>query len=108
MLYICLSDVADGLCNGATGELMGIEEHKDGRIFKLIVKFDNPMTGVEARENYPAVQRKYPGGTVVCAKEVEYSLSKTKSVVSSTAKLIQFPLIAAFAITGISLYLLNN
>ena len=32
--------VLDGLVNGAMGELIGVEEEKDARVDKLIVKFD--------------------------------------------------------------------
>lgn len=95
-----ISDVSDGLCNGAMGELIAVEEHQDETVNKMVVKFDNPSTGSTNRENYPAYNKKYPGGTVIKLKEIEYSIARTKSLISSTAKLIQYPLIAAFAITG--------
>ena len=93
-------DVPDGLCNGATGTLVAVVEHVDGTVKCLIVKFDNPNTGADLREQYPAYASKYPSGTVIKMKEVEYSLARTKSLVSTTAKLVQFPLIPAFAVTG--------
>ena len=101
MFNILISDVGDGLCNGAMGELIGVERHYDDSINKLIVQFDNPNTGAASRENYPSLSKKYPSGTVIGSKEVEYSLAKSKSLVSSTAKLVQFPIIAAFAVTGL-------
>ena len=99
-VFIIFPAVSDGLCNGALGELMAVEEHLDGSINKLIIKFDNKATGEATREAYPAYTKKYPGGTVIGLKEVEYSLARTKSLISSTAKLVQYPLIAAFAVTG--------
>ena len=93
-------DVADGLCNGSTGVLMAVEEHLDGKVSKLVVQFDNPDTGMSAREKYPLMRKKYPGGTIITPKEIEYSLARTKSLVSSTAHLIQYPVIPAFAVTG--------
>ena len=75
-------------------------ENKDGTVRNLVVKFDKSSTGANSRECYPAIARKYPEGTVIGKKELEYSLSRNKNIVSSTAKLIQYPLIAAHAITG--------
>jgi len=43
--------------------------------------------------------KKYPQGTVIVKKEVEYSLAKNQGLISSTAKLIQFPLVLAWAVT---------
>ena len=82
------------------GKLIAVIENQDGSVKNLVVKFDKSNTGEAARECYPAVSRKYPGGTVIGKKELEYSLSRNKSLVSSTAKLIQFPIIAAHAVTG--------
>ena len=44
---------------------------------------------------------KYPGGTVITKKQLEYSLAKNaSSIVSSTATLVQYPIILAFAVTA--------
>merc|ERR1719435_605527 len=48
--------------------------------------------------NHPTYAKKYPEGTVITKMEREYTLSKS-SVAGSTARLIQFPLILAFAVT---------
>ena len=72
----------------------------DGKISKFVVNFDNPNTGSVARDRFPFMKKKYPGGTIITPVEVQYSLAKTKSLVSSTATLVQFPLIPAFAVTG--------
>ena len=79
---------------------MAVEENQDGSVNKLIVKFDRDSTGEKARECYPAISRKYPGGTVIGRKELEYSLSRNKSLISSTAKLVQYPLIPSYGVTG--------
>ena len=42
---------------------------------------------------------KYPNGTVIRKTEQDYSLSKTQGLISSTAKLIQIPLVLAWAVT---------
>ena len=98
--FSLFSDVSDGLANGACGVLIAVEEHQDGSPNKLVVRFDIASTGEKSRECYPAFCSKYPGCTVIGRREMEYSLSRIKSVVSSTAKLVQYPLIPAFAITG--------
>ena len=42
---------------------------------------------------------KYPNATVITKIEQDYSLSKTQGLISSTAKLIQIPLVLAWAVT---------
>ena len=54
--------VMDGLANGATGELIGVEKRRDGTVDKLIIKFDKEHTGAETRNACPLVSSKYPGG----------------------------------------------
>ena len=92
-------DVSDLLCNGSTGTVIGIEECQNGNISAVIVKFDNPAAGKESQQRNPAMSKKYPGGTMIKKKEVDYSLAKNKGLVSTTAKLIQFPLVLAWACT---------
>ena len=79
---------------------MAVEENLDGKVTKLIVKFDNPKAGEAAREKHPHKKKRYPGGTIITPKEIQYSLARTKSLISSTANLVQFPVIPAFAVTG--------
>ena len=43
--------------------------------------------------------KKYPGGTVIKKMEKEYSLTRNQGLISSTAKLIQFPIVLAWAVT---------
>ena len=92
-------DVSDLLCNGALGVVIGLEVSKEGAVERVIVKFDNPKAGKRSRINHPTYATKYPEGTVITKMEREYTLSKT-SVGGSTARLIQYPLILAFAVTG--------
>ena len=65
----------------------------------MIVCFDNPKAGLEARKRNPMMLSKYPDGTIISKMEQDYSLAKSKGLVSSTAKLIQFPLVLAWAVT---------
>ena len=93
-------DVSDLLCNGAMETLVGVENFKDGSLDKVIVKFDNPKAGRESRKNHPNYEKKYPEGTVIKKMEYEYMLSrKANIVIGSSAKLIQYPLILAYAVT---------
>ena len=98
MLIYNLS-VSDGLVNGAVGKMVGVESNKLGMVDKLFIKFDNDHIGTDARQAYPSFFTKYPGATVIFRKELEYSLARTNSLVSSTARLVQFPLIPAFGVT---------
>ena len=92
-------DVSDLLYNGSIGTLIGIEENERGIIGALIVKFDNEAAGRESRKQNPMLLRKYPTGTVIKKKEQDYSLARTKGLISSTAKLIQYPIVLAWAVT---------
>ena len=49
---------------------MAVEENLDGKVTKLIVKFDNPKAGQAAREKYPLLKKRYPGGTIITPKAV--------------------------------------
>ena len=42
-------DVSDLLCNGALGTVIGVEESRNGKVEKVIVKFDNPKAGKNSR-----------------------------------------------------------
>ena len=91
-------DVSDLLCNGAMGTLVGVEPFKDGSVDKLVVKFDNSKAGRESRKSHPNYAKKFPEGTVI--KKMEYEISrKANTVIGSSAKLIQYPLILAYAVT---------
>jgi hypothetical protein len=93
-------DVSDLLCNGAMGTLIGVEESEERRVDKLIIKFANPKAGRESRKRNPKYATKYPEGTIITKMEREYTIAKkTKSIIASTEKLIQYPVILAFAVT---------
>ena len=91
--------VHDGLCNGAMGTVVAFEEDRDNTVNKIIVKFDNKETGSEMRKAFPTHTNKYPDCTVIKRMELEYSLGKIQSG-GASAKLIQFPLVSAFAVTA--------
>ena len=92
-------DVSDLLCNGAIGTVLGVGEGLNGVICTVIVKFDNPSAGKQSRERNLMMRNKYPDGTIVKRVEREYSLARNQGLVSSTAKLIQFPLVLSWAVT---------
>ena len=64
------------------------------------LKFDMPKAGEKSRQKHPHYAKKYPGGTVITRVEREYTLARNaNTIVASTAKLVQYPLILAFAVT---------
>ena len=91
--------VYDGLCNGAMGNVLAVEEDDKKCVRRVIVQFDNKNTGGESRKQFPAQAKKYPDGTVITRMELEYSLGKIQAG-GSSAKLSQFPLISSFAVTA--------
>ena len=92
-------DVSDLLTNGAIGTVLGIEESQSGSVSAVIIKFDNPLVGKEARKRKPMMTRKYPDGVAIEKMEKEYSLPKNAGPISSTARCIQFPLTLSWAVT---------
>ena len=92
-------DVSDLLCNGSIGTVIGIEIDSKNSVRAVVVKFDNPGAGRESRARNPGMAKKYPGGTVIKKRELEYSLARNQGLISSTAKLIQFPIVLAWAVT---------
>ena len=91
--------VYDGLCNGAMGTVLAIEEDDKKCVRRVIIQFDNENTGAELRKQFPVQTKRYPKGTVITRMELEYSLGKIKSG-GASAKLSQFPLISSFAVTA--------
>ena len=81
-------DTADGLTNGARGELMGLLFDSQQRISKLVIKFDKESVGEEKRRNFQEMQKKYPGGTPIEKVNFSFSISKSKTSVINTANII--------------------
>ena len=93
-------DVSDLLSNGTIGTVVGVTEGNDGVITAVIVNFDNSEAGKQARSNKRIMAKKYPQGTMVEKMETEYSLARHQGLISTTAKLIQFPLVLAWSVTA--------
>ena len=82
------------------GTLIGVEVSKDGNVDKFIVKFDMLKAGENRRQDHPNYTKKYPGGTVITKIERVYTHAKNaNTIIASTARIIQYPLILAFAVT---------
>merc|ERR1711872_180335 len=92
--------MSDLLTNGTVGTVLGVIEGNDGVVTAVIVRFDNPEAGKQARSRNPLMAKKYPQGTVIKKMETEYSLARHQGLISTTAKLIQFPLVLAWAVTA--------
>ena len=91
--------VSDLLCNGSIGTVIGIETNQKDVVIGLMVKFDNPSAGKESRKLNPMMSVKYLDGTLIKKKEQDYSLARSQGLISSTAKLIQYPIVLAWAVT---------
>ena len=93
-------DTADGLTNGARGELLALIKDSKNNITKLIVRFENPNVGQEKRRCNPDIVSKYPYGTPIEKVNFSFSISRSKKSVINTASVIQFPIRLAFACTA--------
>ena len=91
----------DGLANGACGKVIGVEQTNE-HIDKIVVEFDNKETGQNFRKQSSHLQEKYqnPLATPISRVSVEYSLGKQNKGHAAKAKVIQFPLKLAWAITA--------
>ena len=95
--------VNDSLTNGAMGEILGFKK-KNGIVSDVIIHFYNPDSGKKRRmkpQNADLVEQ-YPNKrpTPIKREEFEYSVSKKNNGASVKAKLIQFPIRLAFAVTA--------
>ena len=93
-------DTLDGLTNGSRGLVKDIVRNKKGHVDKIMVKFDEDYQGKQRRESQPGLTSRFPGCTSVERVMFQYSLAKNPKKVSSTAKVVQFPLSLCFAATA--------
>ena len=93
-------DTADGLTNGSRGELMDVIRNQQNEVIQLVIKLDNPCHGRRKQEDTPHLKSKYPGGTLIDKVSFPFSLSKSKTGSIATAKVEQFPVKLAFAMTA--------
>ena len=71
-------DTCDSLTNGTFGEIRGIELDQNNEVSRIIVQFDNDVSGRERRKNCSELQQKYKPLAVTPIDKIEfqYSLSK--------------------------------
>ena len=93
-------NTADGLVNGSRGEILGVLRNESGDITKLVIKFENPTHGQMRRETQRNLEPRFPSGTTIEKVSFNFSLSKSKKNIVSTARVIQFPVKVAFATTA--------
>lgn len=93
----------DGLTNGACGEILAIETSKDDvkKIETLIIQFDQVNAGKQLRSEHPRIAKQY-GDRATPIKRIsfEYSVGVRSKQHSAKAKLIQFPIKLAWAVTA--------
>ena len=93
-------DTLDCLTNGSRGEVVDFVRKTDGYVEKIMVKFDETHQGLQKRTEHPQLTARYPGCTPIERVMFQYSLAKKSKKVSSTAKVIQFPISLCFAATS--------
>ena len=93
-------DTSDFLSNGSCGNVAGFEWSggKRPEISKILVQFDDLRAGTKERARHPK-NPKHPEATPVSRVSWEYSKGKAEKRHASKSKLIQFPLVLAWAIT---------
>ena len=93
-------DTSDCLTNGQLGQLIDVIRTPSGdEIDRLVVKFNNRIVGKNWRQQNPALAAKYPDCVVLSRVLFPYTLTK-RGTEGATAKVYQFPLWVADAITA--------
>jgi hypothetical protein len=92
-------DTADGLTNGTAGRIV---EFVGTPVQQIIIDFFDEGIGANHRNQHPSLLYKYTSKNVVIIEKTKFDFSLGKAVKGSAskAKLIQFPLILAWAITA--------
>ena len=93
-------DTGDGLTNGQLGILTNIIYTTDGKPDKLIVNLQKSGVGLQNRNRFPNIARKFPNSVIIEKVSISYSIRKKGGIVGSTATLVQFPIKLANAITA--------
>lgn len=95
-------DICDSLANGSKGTVIDFMKNSVGNIRYILVQFHDNEAGKERRKMFPEIQNMYPDmrPTPIEKLDFSYSLSKKSYSNSSTAKVVQFPLSLAHAISG--------
>ena len=92
----------DGLVNGAMGTVLDVIKKSEDFVECIIVSFDTETCGERQRNKYPTISHKYKevNGTPIFRHDLEYQTGRRQRKHSSRAKLLQFPLRLAWAITA--------
>ena len=95
-------NTCDSLTNGTFGEVIGLELDDNKCLKRVIVSFDNELSGKERRKNYIQLQQQYfpKLATPIDRIEFHYSLSRKPTSAAANAIAVQFPLRLAFAATA--------
>ena len=87
-------DVADGLVNGARGEVVHVVVN-DGKVTKVLVKFDHPDVGLKAIQS-SAYRSAFPQAVAIIKHEVKFPAQGRRG---AEVTRLQFPLTLSWATT---------
>ncbi len=88
-------DVTDGLCNSASGTVVGF--HANGNaIIAVLVQFDHDRVGSKARAE-SQYKRRFPQAVPIFRHEASFQVGRGRGVIQKTRQ--QFPLTLAWACT---------
>ena len=75
------TDTSDSLTNGATGQVIGVEE-VNGQIQSIFVKFDDEVVGQKTIEKLnPFLRRKHPQSVPIKIFKFDFSLELSSSCI---------------------------
>ena len=94
-------DTTDKLTNGSMGTVTGFHYYKD-KIQDILIRFDNTEDGKQRRAKKSQLLKQLgkPDDTPINRVSFSYPLGKSEKEHAVKAKVIQFPLTQAWAITG--------
>ena len=90
-------DTIDSITNGQPGVVVDFIFGKNEEVEKIIVKLQNEKAGKMNRQKFPLLASRYPDCVLLERFSFQYSIGQNDT--SATARVIQFPLKLAHAVT---------
>ena len=90
-------DTIDSITNGQPGVVVDFIFGKNEEVEKIIVKLQNEKAGKMNRQKFPLLASRYPDCVILERFSFQYSIGQNDT--SATARVIQFPLKLAHAVT---------
>ena len=93
-------DTLDGLSSGQLRIVQHAIKTKEGKLDKIIIKFNKPNIGKDNQQKFPMILKDHPGCSVIERVAIQYSICDSSGDVGSKATVFQFPVRLSKATTA--------